>query len=136
LWSFIRNHIASRPASSNLRLAHLILTSSFHPYDAGHGTCWDFNDAALTKLIEEMHVADKVVAAVCHGPTALVPAKKSDGSPLVAGKTVTGFTDEEEKQVKKETVRLVASVVGSSSSGHERPPSVASFYPPGRALHA
>lgn len=81
---------------------------------AGHGTCWDFNDAALTKLIEEMHAANKVVAAVCHGPTALVPAKKPDGSPLVEGKTVTGFTDEEEKQVQKETVRL-AEFRGSSA---------------------
>jgi len=73
-------------------------------FAGGHGTCWDFDDAAVTKLVEEMYAADKVIGTVCHGPTALVKAKKPDGTPLVAGKTVTGFTDEEEKQVQKEKV--------------------------------
>ncbi len=38
----------------------------------------------------------KVVAAVCHGVGALLPARDADGSWIFAGKKLTGFTDEEE----------------------------------------
>merc|ERR1712013_591668 len=37
-----------------------------------------------------------VAGAVCHGPAGLVNVTLSDGKALVAGKTVTGFTNEEE----------------------------------------
>lgn len=36
-----------------------------------------------------------VVAAVCHGPAALVGVRLSDGGYLVAGKKVAAFTDAE-----------------------------------------
>ena len=36
------------------------------------------------------------MAADCHGPYALIECKKADGSPLVAGLEVTGFTNAEE----------------------------------------
>lgn len=74
-------------------------------YDAiylvgGHGTCVDFVDnAKLTKLIENAYGLDKVVAADCHGPIGLAGAKKKDGTPLVQGLAVTGFTDSEEEAV-------------------------------------
>lgn len=71
----------------------------------GHGTMMDFaTDAELKRLLLEFATADKVIAAVCHGPAALVGAKKPDGSPLVAGKTITAFTDEEETAVQLEKV--------------------------------
>ena len=38
----------------------------------------------------------KVVGAVCHGPAALVNVTLSDGSPLLANRTVSSFTNEEE----------------------------------------
>ena len=41
---------------------------------------------------------------MCHGPAGLVGAKKPDGMPLVAGKTITAFTDEEEIAVQLEKV--------------------------------
>ena len=67
----------------------------------GHGTCVDFVDQpSLTKGVETLYAADKVVSAVCHGPTGLVDAKKPDGSPLVAGKKVAGFADSEEEAVQ------------------------------------
>lgn len=65
----------------------------------GHGTMFDLPDnKKLQALIRELYEADKVVAAVCHGPAGLVGVTLSDGTPLVAGKDVAAFTDEEERE--------------------------------------
>lgn len=70
----------------------------------GHGTMMDFaTDAELKRLLKDFAGADKVIAAVCHGPSGLVGAKKPDGTPLVAGKTITAFTDAEETAIQLET---------------------------------
>lgn len=67
-------------------------------YPGGHGPLWDLaEDAASITLIESMYAAGKPVAAICHGPAALVRAKRSDGRPLVEGKHVTGFANSEEE---------------------------------------
>ncbi|MBN9653503.1 type 1 glutamine amidotransferase domain-containing protein [Halobacillus sp. GSS1] len=64
----------------------------------GHGTMFDLPDnKKLHEIIRELYEADKVVAAVCHGPAGLVGVTLSDGSPIVKGQTVTAFTDEEER---------------------------------------
>jgi putative intracellular protease/amidase len=67
----------------------------------GHGTMFDFpGNAALIGLLRDFDAARKPTAAVCHAPAALVTAVDSAGSPLIRGKTVTGFTDSEERAVK------------------------------------
>ncbi len=74
-------------------------------YDAiffagGHGAMWDFPVADdLLKLAADIYERGGVVAAVCHGPSALVSLKLSDGSYLVDGKKVAGFTNAEEEAV-------------------------------------
>jgi putative intracellular protease/amidase len=69
-------------------------------YPGGHGPLWDLaEDRDSIGLIETMHAAGKPVALVCHAPGALRNAKTSDGSPLVRGKSVTGFTNTEETSV-------------------------------------
>ena len=79
-------------------------------YDAvffagGHGTMWDFpDDPGVQSLIRAVYEQGGVVAAVCHGPAAIVNARLSDGTYLVAGKEVSSFTDEEEIAVKLEAV--------------------------------
>lgn len=66
----------------------------------GHGTMWDLPDNTdVQRVIRELYEGGGIVAAVCHGPSALVNAKLSDGSYLVAGKTVAAFTDSEEEAV-------------------------------------
>ena len=71
----------------------------------GHGTMWDLpNDPRLSQLIANMVDAGKPVAAVCHGPAAFVGATRADGKPLVEGKRVNCFSDEEERAVELENV--------------------------------
>lgn len=67
-------------------------------YAGGHGPLWDLveNDDSL-RLIETMYANGKPVAAVCHGVAALRDARGPFGLPLVRGKTVTGFSDSEER---------------------------------------
>jgi len=61
----------------------------------GHGTMFDFpDDTNLHRLLTE---DDKLIAAVCHGPAALVGGKLKNGEPIVKGKRITAFTDAEEK---------------------------------------
>lgn len=69
-------------------------------YPGGHGPLWDLaEDKDSIALIEAMVAADKPVAAVCHAPGVLRNVKAADGSPLVKGKKVTGFTNTEEEAV-------------------------------------
>ncbi|MEL7087365.1 MAG: type 1 glutamine amidotransferase domain-containing protein [Planctomycetota bacterium] len=66
----------------------------------GHGTMWDLpDDKPLQKLLAGVYENHGVVAAVCHGPAALVNVQLSDGNYLVAGKQVAAFTDAEEEAV-------------------------------------
>lgn len=68
-------------------------------YVGGHGPMYDLVDSPTSQqLIREFWEADKIVAAVCHAPAVLYDVKLSDGSLLIAGKEITGFTNEEEEQ--------------------------------------
>jgi len=67
----------------------------------GHGTCADFyGNKELQKALSSVVAADKVLAAVCHGPIGLVGVTRPDGSALVKGKKVTGFSKAEEDMVQ------------------------------------
>jgi putative intracellular protease/amidase len=75
-------------------------------YDAvlfvgGHGTMWDFpDDPDVARVGRDIFEACGIVGAVCHGSAALVNMTLSDGTPLVAGKTVAAFSNEEEAAVR------------------------------------
>jgi putative intracellular protease/amidase len=63
----------------------------------GQGPMYTFEAAhALHTKFAQFYEAGKIAAALCHGVAILRYAKLSDGSPLVRGKTVTGFTNIEE----------------------------------------
>ena len=69
-------------------------------YPGGHGPLWDLaGDKDSIALIEAMYARGKPVAAVCHAPGVLRHARAGDGSPLVRGKGVTGFSNSEEAAV-------------------------------------
>ena len=69
-------------------------------YPGGHGPLWDLAEDAQSKALIEQTLADgKPVALVCHAPAVLKNVEAQDGTPLVAGKAVTGFTNDEEEAV-------------------------------------
>lgn len=69
-------------------------------FAGGHGTMWDFpKSRSVRKSIAKHYRSGGIIGAVCHGPAALVGVK-IDGAPLVQGKEVTGFTNEEEAAVE------------------------------------
>jgi putative intracellular protease/amidase len=66
-------------------------------FAGGHGTMWDFRgDARLSALAIGVDGAGGVVAALCHGPAALVDLTMADGTPFVARRRLTAFTNAEE----------------------------------------
>ncbi|MEU5764387.1 type 1 glutamine amidotransferase domain-containing protein [Streptomyces asoensis] len=70
-------------------------------YPGGHGPLWDLaEDAVSARLIETTLRSGKPVALVCHAPGVLRHTVNEDGTPLVSGKKVTGFTNSEEDGVQ------------------------------------
>jgi len=66
-------------------------------YPGGHGPMWDLPENQISiKLIESFFSAGKPVALVCHAPAALKNVM-ANGSYLIQGKTISGFTNSEEK---------------------------------------
>ncbi len=71
----------------------------------GHGPMVDLaNDPDVHRLLSEFDSAGKLIGAVCHGPAALVNARRADGRPFVEGKRLSGFTNNEEKLVRLDHV--------------------------------
>jgi putative intracellular protease/amidase len=63
----------------------------------GQGPMFTFETATnLHRKFVEFYEAGKVTAALCHGTAVLRYTTRSNGEPLVDGKTVTGFADVEE----------------------------------------
>jgi len=94
-------------------------------FAGGHGTMWDFPDSAgAQKVIREIDAAGGIVSAVCHGPAALVNARRADGSLLVAGKHVAAFTNGEEEEVQSTHVVpfLLASTLNERGALHQDSP--------------
>jgi len=100
-----RRFAADPEAQAALANTHVLAEQSAADFDAifypgGHGPLWDLaEDSRSIGLIEAAIAADKPVALVCHAPGVLRHVKGPDGTSLVAGKTVTGFTNSEEAAV-------------------------------------
>ena len=74
-------------------------------YAGGHGTMWDFpGNSTLASIASKIYQNQGIVAAICHGSVGLLNISLSDGTPLVKGKKITGFTNEEEKEIGLEKV--------------------------------
>lgn len=98
---FRKDEKAQQALANTLQLSSINISD----YDAvffpgGHGPLWDLAEHPISiDLIEKYWAEGKPVAAVCHAPGVLRHVKKPDGTPLVQGKRVTGFTNSEEEAV-------------------------------------
>lgn len=93
-------------------------------FAGGHGTMWDFpKDAAVGRAAGAIFERGGVVAAVCHGPAALL-AVQAGGAPLVRGKKVAAFTNAEEEAVglTKVVPFLLADALIAAGAQHEGAP--------------
>jgi putative intracellular protease/amidase len=98
---FKRDSAAQAALGSTLKLNE-VSANDFDAvfYPGGHGPLWDLaEDASSIALIEAMLMTGRPVATVCHAPGVLRHAKSSNGTPVVQGKAVTGFTNTEEDVV-------------------------------------
>ncbi|QNP47937.1 type 1 glutamine amidotransferase domain-containing protein [Diaphorobacter aerolatus] len=66
-------------------------------FTGGHAVMWDFpNSEGLQRITRSIWEQDGIVASVCHGYCGLLNTRLSNGSLLVAGKQLTGFSWTEE----------------------------------------
>lgn len=99
--AFLDRYASGEAIPGTLDLSNADLAS----YDAvffvgGHGTMWDFPGSASVKRAGEVVYRNGgVVAAVCHGPAALVGMTTAEGVALVGGRRIAAFTNDEEDAV-------------------------------------
>lgn len=98
---FEADAVATQALAHTLKLSDVSIAdfdAVFYP--GGHGPLWDLaEDPVSIALIEKTIQSGKPVAAVCHAPGVLRHVKDIHGKPLIAGKSVTGFTNTEEAAV-------------------------------------
>jgi len=98
---FKKDETAQKALANTVRLAD-VKAEDFNTvfYPGGHGPMWDLAESPVSiALIESFYNSGKPVALVCHAPGVLRHVTYK-GEPLVKGKRVTGFTNEEEEEVQ------------------------------------
>jgi putative intracellular protease/amidase len=126
---------SDKAAQGDLEKTLVLSTVSADGFDAvfypgGHGPLWDLaEDAHSIKLIETFAANDRPIAAVCHAPAVFKHARGVNGKPLIAGKTVTGFTNTEEQAAGLTEVVpfLVEDMLKANSGVYEKGADWASF---------
>ena len=104
----IINDIKWKDAKETLGDTVPLETVDYTLYDAvvlpgGHGPMFDLAKSELMgEIISHFARHDKLIAAICHGPAGLLPAKQEDGLAFVDGRRVTCFTNDEEELAKKD----------------------------------
>lgn len=98
---FDKDPAAQRALANTLELSavnHRDFDAAFFP--GGYGQLWDLASNSLAiKVVEDTVASEKPVAMVCHGPAILRDARQPNGEPLVKGRNVTGFTDDEDREL-------------------------------------
>lgn len=95
---FIADPAASAKLASTLALAKAASESYAAVFVVGgKGAMFDLPvNTDLKTLIAQTYEAGGVIGAVCHGPAVLMNVPMKDGTSLIAGRGVTGMSNEEE----------------------------------------
>lgn len=97
-----KRFLADAGASAALAATKALASIKTGKYDAvfvvgGKGAMFDLSTSAdLKEVILATDAAGGVVGSVCHGPAAFMNLLKKDGSSFIAGRAITGFSNEEE----------------------------------------
>ncbi|MDR9750319.1 type 1 glutamine amidotransferase domain-containing protein [Pseudomonas sp. SZMC_28357] len=93
-----RNSLAIRRMARSRKLSEVdVLDYDAIFFPGGLGPMVDIaTDPEVKRAVERAWNAGKLVAAVCHGPAAFLGATLQDGTPLVQGRRLTGFSNDEE----------------------------------------
>lgn len=93
-----RNSKAIRRMSRSRKLSEVdVLDYDAIFFPGGLGPMVDIaTDPEVKRVIARAWNAGKIVAAVCHGPAAFLGVKLEDGTPLVRGRKLTSFSNDEE----------------------------------------
>ena len=89
-------------AVKQLNNTQKLATINYKNYDAiiipgGHGPLYDLSkDKTLANILSYFDASDRIIGTICHGAAALVTAKDKTGTPIVAGRNLTGFSNDEE----------------------------------------
>jgi putative intracellular protease/amidase len=103
--AFLADAEATKKLANTKVLAQVKDTYDAYFVVGGHGVMWDLSQhAPAHQLLSAGYARGAVVAAVCHGPAALVGVKGPDGKPLVAGKRVAAFSNAEEQAAKFDAI--------------------------------
>ncbi|HZI13308.1 MAG TPA: type 1 glutamine amidotransferase domain-containing protein [Myxococcus sp.] len=105
----VTNGDGSTSEAVEYRFTHTLRLAEIDPadYDAiyfagGNGAMWQLPGSEdVHQAVREFYESGKLVSAACHGTAALLNTKLSDGSYLVAGRRVTGFSNAEEHYLQQ-----------------------------------
>ncbi len=97
------DHAFLNDPAAKAKLAATLALADVDPsrYDAvyfvgGKGAMFDFpGNQDIARILREIEPRG-VIGAVCHGPAALLDVRLAEGRPLLQGRRVTGFTNDEE----------------------------------------
>lgn len=97
-YAFLNDPEARAKLAASLRLRDVESAQYAAVYFVGgKGTMFDFpDDAELQRIVRTVYQAGGVIGAVCHGPAALLEVTLDDGTPLLRGRRVAGFSNAEE----------------------------------------
>lgn len=103
-YAFLNDPAAQRKLAATARLADVDPARYSAVYFVGgKGAMFDFpGNADIARVAGAVAARGGVLGAVCHGPAALLDLRGADGNSLVAGRRMTGFTNDEELFLMKD----------------------------------